>query len=297
MAYDPNSFAPSPYPLTQQTDDRRRAILAAMQSRLQPIPGLGNAPPVPGAPMQSASMNPQGQPMQPSMQPPVPPPVQSSPMPMPMSTSPRGFSAPQEQMTMPGNTATYAPPKANYGGGDIQNLITKEAQAAGVDPQYMLAVAHQESGFNPTAKSKVGSAGGLYGFTNGTWDTVGRGDKYNPNDSIQAALKLTKNNQSYLKKQGIDPTPGATYLAHFFGAGGAAKVLKNPNDPVEAHLGAKVIKANPFLAGKTGNEMLAWAGKKMGYSPTPSSVGNLAPKPAPAPTFMKPGVADLASGG
>jgi soluble lytic murein transglycosylase-like protein len=50
------------------------------------------------------------------------------------------------------------------------------AQTAGVDPGFMLAMAKQESGFNPNAKAPTSSATGLYQFTRGTWRTMV--DKY-----------------------------------------------------------------------------------------------------------------------
>ena len=305
MAFDPSSFAPNPN-LIQQGNDRRQAILRAMQARLDPATGIGKAPPLPGAPMQSAAMNPMGPPA-PQSQPSFAPPP-SAPPPMPMNN----YLAPQTAMTMPPALNHYMPeppmsavsppsPQTNYGGGDIQNLITKHAQEAGVDPKYMLAVAKQESNFKPDAKAKTSSAGGLFQFPDKTWKAYGKGDKYDPVANTQAAIKFTKDNQNYLAKRGVEPTPGATYLAHFFGAGGATSVLKNPNDLVSDHLSANAIKANPFLAGKTGSDMLSWAEKKMNYSPTPSSVGNLAPKTAPAPsqtpTFMKTGSSDMASNG
>ena len=218
-----------------------------------------------------------------------------------VSPAPQSPMATQQAGPQVGGNAAPMQQPNNYGGGYIQNLITKLAQEGGVDPKYMLAVAKQESDFNPNAQAKIGSAGGLFQFIDKTWEAYGKGDKYDPVANTQAAIKFTKDNQNYLSKRGVEPTPGATYLAHFFGAGGATSVLKNPNDLVSDHLSAKAIKANPSLAGKTGSDMLSWAEKKMNYSPTPSSVGNLAPKPAPAPsqtpTFMKTGSSDMAPNG
>jgi hypothetical protein len=72
--------------------------------------------------------------------------------------------------------------------------------------------------------------------------------------------KLLAQNESRLKKAGIEPTAANLYLAHFLGAGGAVNALLNPDAPVSA----KVQAANPFAAGWTNADLAKWAANKMG---------------------------------
>ena len=76
---------------------------------------------------------------------------------------------------------------------------------------------------------------------------------------------LRQENVTSLQSAGINPTPGAQYLAHFLGSGSASNVLKsNPNTPVSEIVSAEAIAANPsILRGKTAGQVAAWADGKM----------------------------------
>jgi hypothetical protein len=69
-----------------------------------------------------------------------------------------------------------------------------------------------------------------------------------------------------LRRSGVDLTAGNYYLAHFAGAGGAVKLHRNLDAPVERILGQKAVDANPFLRGMTGRDVVQWAAHKMGDS-------------------------------
>jgi cell wall-associated NlpC family hydrolase len=73
----------------------------------------------------------------------------------------------------------------------LVDLIVGAANAAGcaeVTPALLAAQLHQESGFDPTARSAVGAMG-IAQFMPGTWATHGRGDVWNPADAIPAAAR------------------------------------------------------------------------------------------------------------
>lgn len=141
---------------------------------------------------------------------------------------------------------------------DVIKAVQKASDKTGVDFAFLMEKASTESNFNPTAKSKSSSARGLYQFLEDTWLRVVKkhGDKYglgeladkieikggracctgsrekilalrnDPEISALMAGEFSSDNEDYLK----DNTKGKVgstelYLAHFMGAGGAAKFL------------------------------------------------------------------------
>ena len=140
-----------------------------------------------------------------------------------------------------------------------------------------------ESNGNPLARAKTSSAGGLAQFTEGTWREVMNkhfpqmvasmtdkqllGMRFDGKMARRGLEKFTGDNQAYLEQRGLKATDGATYLAHFLGKGGAAKVLgANPNTPISQVVGANQIAANPgvFKNMTTASDLVGWAEKKMG---------------------------------
>lgn len=139
-------------------------------------------------------------------------------------------------------------------------------------------------------KNPNSSATGAGQFINSTWlDMVrkNRPDLANGrSDSEILAMRADRGlgremteayraqNEAFLKRQGIQATPGAQYLAHFLGPGGAAAVLKaDPKQPVaDALSGAlgpekakAMIAANPsILNGQLSGSVTDWAARKMG---------------------------------
>jgi hypothetical protein len=102
-----------------------------------------------------------------------------------------------------------------------------------------------ESGGNPLAKNKNSTAKGAYQFIDSTAKQYGLKDPYNREESRKAAEALSRDNYNVLKKKlGRAPTEGELYLAHQQGAGGAAKLLMNPNVKAKDLVGPDAVKNN-----------------------------------------------------
>ena len=159
-----------------------------------------------------------------------------------------------------------------------------------------------ESSGNPLARNPRSSAGGLGQFIDSTWlDMIfrhrpdlakGRSReqilllKFDPAVSREMTEAYAAENSDFLRQRGIDPTPGNLKLAHFAGPKGAAALYANPDAPVEAVLGADAVRANPFLRGKKGSDVISWASGQMGGAKSPSQAmaANLRQRFAPPKT-------------
>lgn len=167
----------------------------------------------------------------------------------------------------------------------------KSKAAAAADEQalksYVSRVVKAESGGNPNAKNPNSSATGAGQFIESTWTALFQ--KYFPEraaDMTQGAiLALRKDadvsrtmielyareNARALQKSGQAVTEANLHLAHFLGAGGAAKVLGAKPGASIADLftdkaGRQAIAANPTILGKgsTRESVLAYATKRAG---------------------------------
>ena len=143
----------------------------------------------------------------------------------------------------------------------VVSAIRQASAQSGVDFSYLLHKASVESGLNPNAKASTSSASGLYQFIDQTWlteiqqhgaqyglgkeaDAVSVGAdghasvadpamrkqimamKNDPTVAAEMAASFTKDNQTFLQTNvGGKVGPTELYLAHFLGAGGAAKFL------------------------------------------------------------------------
>ncbi len=160
----------------------------------------------------------------------------------------------------PGNSAA---------GSTVTGAIRQASQATGTSFSYLLATAQVESGLNPGAGASTSSARGLFQFVEQTWlgtmkqsgaelgygryaaaitrtasghyevkDPAVRSQilklRSDPTANAAMAGAFTKANAAYLtQKLGRPPSEGELYIAHFLGAGGAARLISlaasNPN--------------------------------------------------------------------
>ena len=191
---------------------------------------------------------------------------------------------------MPSDISNYA----RMGGDRITRAIAQSARKTGVDFDYLMGQARIESGMNPNAKAPTSSATGLYQFISQSWlavvnqhganhgldwaaNAIGKDSRgrYTVSDPgmRQAILDLRKNpevaaamagefasdNKDYLESRlGREMAPVDLYLAHFLGAGGAAKFLSahasNPDAAAAPHFG-KAASANRNIFYASGGRM------------------------------------------
>lgn len=122
----------------------------------------------------------------------------------------------------------------------IKSDIAKYAKEAGLDPNKMMMMAAMESSMNPNAKAKKGTASGLMQFLNETWDEqMGKhGGRYGLNNDrgdvrsqvILGGEYMKSKANSLRKAAGRDLEFVDEYMGHFFGQGGASRMLRaNPN--------------------------------------------------------------------
>jgi len=172
-------------------------------------------------------------------------------------------------------------------GSAVTGAIRQAAQATGTSFQYLLATAQVESGLNPKAGAATSSARGLFQFIDQTWlatmkqagPSLGYGQyaaaitktasgryevadpamrseilklRNDPTVNAVMAGAFTQANAALLSERlGRSPSEGELYIAHFLGAGGAARLIAaaaaNPNAsaasyfPNAAHANASIF--------------------------------------------------------
>ncbi len=137
-----------------------------------------------------------------------------------------------------------------------------------------------------TARNPLSSATGRYQFTRRTFLNYHRqvfgGDMPDAarwaqatDGNVQERLMdaMLADNAAFLKRVGEAESAGNLYVVHFVGQGGAKKLFAaDPSTPIARVLGEDVVRANPFLRGKTAGDTIAWAHQRMG-GPAPARAG------------------------
>lgn len=146
------------------------------------------------------------------------------------------------------------------------------------------AIIGAESGGRANARNPRSSAEGAGQFIDSTWlamiekhrPDIARGKsreqilqlKFDPALSAEMTQRYAEDNAEYLAARGIEPTEGALSLAHFAGPSGAAALYADPGKSAIATLGEAAARANPFLKGKTGADVIAWADRRIANRPS-----------------------------
>jgi hypothetical protein len=223
-------------------------------------------------------------------------------------------------------------------GSAVTGAIRQASQATGTSFSYLLATAQVESGLNPQAGAATSSARGLFQFVDQTWlgtmkqsgAALGYGAyaaaisknasghyevkdpglrsqilklRNDPTANAVMAGAFTKANASYLtQKLGRTPSEGELYIAHFLGAGGAARLISLAADHPNANAAASfanAAKANPsiFYDRKTGaarsaaevrNVLTARYDVARSRPQTPAGPAQAVNNPAPSVSYAPP---------
>src|SRR4051812_23400173 len=142
----------------------------------------------------------------------------------------------------------------------LAETVVRAAEATGVDPAYLMALADKESSLLPDNKARTSSAEGLFQFVEGTWLEVLR--RYGPKRSYAAeaeAIQIVKgkpvvadarqrgtilslrrdpflsalmagemintHRETLAGKVARDPSFAELYMAHFLGVNGASRFV------------------------------------------------------------------------
>ena len=139
----------------------------------------------------------------------------------------------------------------------------------GISPEYLSRTAQIESNMNPAAKNPSG-ASGLMQFVPSTAKAYKLFNPFDANASIDAGAHLAADNRkSLVASLGREPTDAELYLAHQQGAGGAAKLLANPNAPAESIVGHNAVVQNGGKPGMTAGQFAGLWLNKFGAAPGP----------------------------
>jgi hypothetical protein len=156
-----------------------------------------------------------------------------------------------------------------------QDAIGRAAARHGVPVGLLGKIAMLESGGRADARNPNSSAAGLFQQTDANAAQYGVKDRSDPYQSADGAARFMRDNIAYLTaKLGRAPTEGEIYLAHQQGAGGAVRLLKNPNAPAEAVVGADAVRLNGGKPGMTAGEFAGLWTARLGNAPAaPAFVG------------------------
>ncbi len=147
---------------------------------------------------------------------------------------------------------------------DLETITVAANIAAnnGLSAQYAATVALIESGGNPKAHNPSG-AKGVYQFMPSTAASYGLEHPFNAVANTKAFVQFTKDNKEILTGQlGREPSDLEKYLAHQQGAGGAAKLLTNPDTPAIQLVGRNAIVQNGGTSKMTADDFVSmWKNK------------------------------------
>ena len=227
---------------------------------------------------------------------------------------------------IPTTTSTTSSVNGESGRDRVTAAIQLASARTGVRFDYLLSQARIESSLNPNARARTSSATGLFQFIEQTWlgmvkqhgaahglgwaaDAIQRGRnghyyvadpamraqildlRRQPEASSAMAAEFASDNGRYLQSRlGRPAEPVDLYLAHFLGAGGAARFLRahdsNPGAAAAAMLPAAARANRAVFFNRDGSarsfaEIRAHFAERMGGAGAASPVRMAAARPHP----------------
>lgn len=152
------------------------------------------------------------------------------------------------------------------------DYLRKIEQQYNLPDGYLARTRQIESRNGQNTYNPKSGAAGDFQFIPSTAKAYGLADPYDFYQAADAAGRFSRDNANILRnKLGRDPTAGELYLAHQQGAGGATKLLANPDAPAGQIVGTKAVAWN---GGDPNAPASAFAAKWMGkFDGTQSQAG------------------------
>lgn len=173
---------------------------------------------------------------------------------------------------------------------NVVELLRKYEDQYGLPSGYLSRTRSIESRNGQDTYNPKSGAAGDFQFIPSTARQYGLANPYDLEQAADAAGRFTRDNMQYLQsKLGRAPTQGELYLAHQQGAGGAYKLLSNPDTPAGQIVGAKAVAWN---GGDPNAPALQFANKWVskfdgGKTPTDTTPSSVTPDTTNVPSFMK----------
>jgi len=128
---------------------------------------------------------------------------------------------------------------------NVMDYMREIEQKYGLPQGYLSRVRQIESRNGQDTFNPKSGAAGDFQFIPSTAKAYNLANPYDFNSAADAAGRFTRDNAAILRnKLGRDPTAGELYLAHQQGAGGATKLLSNPDTPAGQLVGEKAVAWN-----------------------------------------------------
>lgn len=145
--------------------------------------------------------------------------------------------------------------------GKLAPVVEQIELGRGLPKGYLGVTGQIESGWQNGRTSSTG-AKGIMQFMPKTLKAYPH-DVNDPVQSVQAGADLAQDNAKILRRTlGREPSGAELYLAHQQGAGGASKLLANPNAPAASIVGLQAVMVNGGKADMTAGEFASmWLNK------------------------------------
>jgi hypothetical protein len=127
----------------------------------------------------------------------------------------------------------------------VIHLVREVAERHGIDTDDFVHMAKIESALNPRAYHPISKAAGLFQVIPSTARQYGLMTAFDPTANAEAAAALWHDNGRALRRAlKREPTAGELYLAHQQGAGGAIRLLTQPNKLAIHVVGRRAVTLN-----------------------------------------------------